>query len=178
MAEIIKKNFISHKNSFQKKNHAKQKSSHDDASYKKKRNDSELGSAEDFLTLWTKKDGIIMALISFFEYQKVNNDFDYVSSDQIIKFGFAKSEVYKYVDYLVRNNLLLSQNPKFRTTKNLVKPTPTFVNELLPFYNKQLKDLKFREELYDSEFALERIRLEMVCKSLEKIQTLFFSSPG
>lgn len=122
------------------------------------------------LNPWTKTDGMIITLISLWLHYKETEGKKYVHAHELIQTGFAPTIVYDFYDDLIRNELAKPYDEKNRSLKPFIMPTPNGLTTFLKFYKMRL-DEKPKSQI-------EIVLLEETCKTLEKLQTLFFLSEG
>lgn len=127
---------------------------------------------------WTKKDGIITAMISLWFDRLEQGKKETIHVDQIIKFGFKKALVYEFIDDMIKQGLVESENDSYRTMKYIISPTPTGLTKFLKFYRDYLESIETIGKRHHVSLVLEIVRLKVICESLEKIQTSLFGTPS
>ena len=125
------------------------------------------------LNSWTKIDGMVITLVSLWLLYKETEDKNYVHVSELIGEGFKSAVVYDFYDNLVRNGLAESYNRERRSTRPLLRPTAKGITTFLDIYKSRLN-----EKSKTNKSQIEVVLLKETCKALEKLQVLFFSSPG
>lgn len=120
------------------------------------------------LNPWTKTDGMVITLISLWLQYKGAGEREHVHAIELIDRGFRPTIVYDFYDDLIRSELAESYDKTKRPLKPLLRPTAKGITTFLKIYRKRLEN--------KPKSQIEIVLLEEVCKALEKLQTLLFSS--
>ena|SRR2546428_10910633 len=129
------------------------------------------------LNPWTKKDGILTALVCLW-YNAIQNNEKYIHGSLLIDFGFKNSHVYEFLDRMIRQGYVKSYKEGVRSLKYFITPTPTGLTHFLKFYQKRSEQIQKSSKKHNEELFIESMRLKITCETLEKIQSSLFGNVG
>lgn len=123
----------------------------------------------------TKTEAMLISLIGIWLYYKGELKKDYVPAMEIIKDGFKPTKVYDFFDDLRRNELAEPYGESHGSMRNMLRPTAIGVSTFLNYFKNRLEKRQSSKE--KQTLDIEIVMLKKICESLEKLQSLFFSSP-